>query len=781
MSICYHCGLPIPEQTDYSVTILHEPRPMCCRGCQAVAQAIVDNGLSHYYQYRTENAPTGKELVPEFLREIQVYDNPQIQKRFVHRNEANLCEASLILEGIQCAACVWLNEHHIRSLPGVVEANINLSTHRARVRWDDSQIQLSEILQAISAIGYLAHPYDPERQQAVLERERKGKLRRIGVAGVLGMQVMMFSTAVYVGDASGMEMEFRALFYWICLVLTLPVLLYSAEPFFTSAWRDIKRGQAGMDVPVSLGIALAFAGSVWATFHTTAQSSGGHVYYDSVVMFVFFLLLGRYFEVMARHKGAQASENLVQMAPATATRLVQQNEQWVTQDVLVADLVPGDLVLIRPGETIPADGFVAQGHSSVDESLLTGESLPLAKTQGDRVTAGTVNLDSPLHLQVDKVGEDTVLSHILRLLERAQTEKPAITQLADRVAGWFVIGVLLLAIAVAGYWALAGSEDWLGITLAVLVVTCPCALSLATPAAVTAATGTLTRHGLVTTRGHALETLAKATHFVFDKTGTLTQGRLRLEHTEVFSPQMSVAQACNLAAGLESHSEHPIAQALVQAADQPVSVQQIENQPGAGLQGTVEGKRYVLGASHYVHQKTKLSLPETTQATLQAQGRTLVLLADDQEILAAFALEDAVRPGAQALVGALHRQGRITWILSGDHPASVALVAQQVGIKQVASNLRPEDKLNKVKELQKQGAIVAMIGDGVNDAPVLAASQVSIAMGNGTQAAKAGADMILLTDQAAMGYIVPWMAAIGMSASSLLVVLNALRLSRDKN
>jgi Cu2+-exporting ATPase len=800
---CYHCGLPVPPDTLFSVTIEGRDRLMCCRGCQAVAQSIVDSGLSDYYRFRTENAPTGQELVPDFLRQLSIYDNPAIQKQFVRQEAGENREASLILEGITCAACVWLNERHLKSLPGVLEVRVNYSTHRAWVRWDNSRIQLSHILQAISEIGYLAHPYDPDRQQALLERERKLQLKRVGVAGLFGMQVMMIAVAVYAGDYYGMDDEFRLLFYWLNLALTIPVLLYSAEPFFQSAWRDLKLGRAGMDVPVSLGIALAFAGSVWITVTGDIQS---HVYYDSVCMFTFLLLLGRYFELMARHKGAQASESLVQMAPAMATRLKAGGEEEL---IPVVELAPGDTVLIRPGDSIPADGVIIAGRSSVDESLLTGESLPLLRQAGQSLSAGTINRESPLQMKVEKVGADTLLSHILRLLERAQAEKPRITEVADHIAAWFVAGVLLLALSVALFWWLHPPADWFAITLSVLVVTCPCALSLATPTALTAATGTLTRYGLLTTRAQALETLARATHFVFDKTGTLTRGRLRLLKTELFA-DLDEAACLRYAAAIERQSEHPVARALVDAAGElPQQAENTSNTPGAGMRGEIAGQTWHVGTAEFIREQTGLAIPASHP--LYAEGRTLVWLADRRTLYCAFVLDDEIRPGAAELIQALRAQGKRISLLTGDHPASAQRVAQAVGIDEVHAALGPEDKLATVKSWQARGAVVAMIGDGVNDAPVLAAAQVSIAMGGGTQAARASADMILLSEHlpnlltgiraaqktlriirenlawaigynvlalpaAAAGYVHPWMAAVGMSLSSLLVVGNALRL-----
>ncbi len=800
---CYHCGQPLPRSIDLKVVVDGCAQPMCCRGCQAVAEAIVAGGLTDYYRFRTESAPTARETVPEFLRQSTVYDNPAVQRTFVRQTGGEEREASLILEGIVCAACVWLNEQHLARLPGVLAVSINYATHRARVRWDESRVHLSRILQAVSEIGYLAHPYDPGRAQEILERERRLQLRRLAVAAAFGMQVMILAVALYVGAFTGIETEFKNLFHWLSLALTLPVLGYSAQPFFQSAWRDLRRKRVGMDVPVSLGLVIAFTGSVWATL--TGQ---GEVYYDSVVMFVFFLLTGRTFELAGRKRAAEVSEALVHMLPVTATRLVN-GEQVV---VPVIELNGGDLVLVRPGESVPADGHVHSGRSSVDESLLTGESLPLAKAPGATLIGGSINIESPLTLRVDKTGEDTVLSAILRLLDRAQTEKPAIAAAADRAAAWFVARVLLLAAGVALFWILYDPARWLPITIAVLVVTCPCALSLATPTAITAATGRLMRRGLVTTRGHALETLARANTFVFDKTGTLTYGRLNLLGTHTYSP-LGASECLALAAALEQHSEHPIARALRTTVDEVRhTAMDVSSTPGAGLSGVIDGQRYFLGTADFLREAGGIRIQDDVLAALRADGNTLVLLSDAEQLLAAFVIGDEVRDGAKTLVAELQRQGMRVLLLTGDHPGAARRVARETGITEVEADLRPQDKLARVHALADQGAIVAMVGDGVNDAAALAAAHVSVAMGGGTQIAAASADMILLSEHlphlaeavrvagkalrvirqnmawavgynlialpfAAFGLVAPWIAALGMSASSLIVVANALRLS----
>jgi Cu2+-exporting ATPase len=760
---------------------------MCCPGCQAVARAIVDAGLADYYRYRTSPAQTGQPLVPAFLDELHLYDRPDLQARFVRVDAEDVREAALVLEGITCAACVWLSERHVGRLPGVLEFRVNYATHRARVRWDRNRVRLSEILQAISAIGYLAHPYDPDRQQEVADRERKAALRRLAVAGIGAMQVMMFAVGLYVGAWSGIEPEMASFLRWVSLVVATPVVFYSARPFFVSAWRDLRRRQLGMDVPVSLAIGGAFAASAWATV-----TDVGEVYFDSVSMFTFFLLTGRYLEMAARQRAAAASDSLVRLLPVTAHRLEDVGETQVP----VSDLRPGDRVRIRPGETVPTDGRVVEGASTVDESLVTGESLPLARRPGERLIGGTVNVESPLVMEVDRVGEETVVAAIVRLLDRAQGEKPRIAQLADRVAAWFVGALLLVAAGVYAWWYGHAPGEAFWVTLSVLVVTCPCALSLATPAAVTAATGTLTRRGLLTTRGHALETLARATHVIFDKTGTLTRGRLALRGTRPIGG-LPVDQCLAVAAGLEAGSEHPVGKAIVLAAG--------DVRPAAGV---VDGRRYRVGRPDFVAGLSGMPAPAA-----DAAGVTVVALGDGDGPLALFELADTLRPEAPETVRALQALGLEVWLLSGDAAPVVERAARELGIAEARAGLRPDDKLRAVRALQARGAVVAMVGDGVNDAPVLAGASVSIAMGKATELAQASADMVLISDHlphlaegvhmarrmlavvrenlgwallynaialplAAAGHVLPWMAAIGMSASSLLVVLNALRLKR---
>jgi len=813
---CFHCGLPVdvatsrnvPDGATYPIQFERPIKHTCCRGCQAVAQTIIDSGQGAYYTHRTVLPATPREAEAE-LAQLGLYDLPEIQESFVRIEAEHIREAALILENIVCAACIWLNERHIAQLPGVLSVEINYATRRARVRWDNSRIQLSVILKAVSDIGYIAHPFDPGRSDDIFRRERNTAIKRLAIAGLGMMQVMMYALPTY--TATDMTDDTRLLMRWASLILTIPVVMYSAWPFFIGAWRDLRRRTLGMDVPVALGVGTAFVASVYSTF-----SGHGEVYYDSVTMFVFLLLTGRFLEMNARRRAGAAVEELVKLIPAVTTRL----PHWPTRDeeqVPVVRLAVGDHVLVRPGETLPADGVVIEGDSAVNEAMLTGESLPVSKSVHSNVVGGSLNQASPLVVRVDKLGTDTRLAAIVRLLDRAQSEKPRIAQLADRAAGWFVGLLLVITVAVGLVWYAIDPSKVLWIVVSILVVTCPCALGLATPAALTTATGRLTRLGLLTTRGHALETLARATDLVFDKTGTLTHGRLSVRRVLPLGGR-SATDVSALAAALEAGSEHPIARALREAVTLTLSASQINNTPGRGVEGSIGGRIYRIGSprfaapGHTPPDSGDGKHPENGHEYPKGGHESWVALAEENELIAWFALADTPRADAAAAIKALRQQGLRLHLLSGDAEGAVKAIAQQLGIDDWRAGALPEDKLDYVKALQQQGRIVAMVGDGINDAPVLAGAQVSIAMGEGTDVAQAAADMVMLGSRlatladgvalarktqhiirqnlgwalgynliaipaAALGHVTPWIAGIGMSASSLLVVLNALRLS----
>lgn len=803
---CFHCGLPLDADV-FPVVVEGAERATCCRGCQAVARTIIENGLEAYYRNRTALSPSARAVdgVPAGLI---LYDLPEVQRSFVRDvpSAVRQREAALLIIGVTCAACVWLIEQRLTRLPGVIALSLNYTTRRARVRWDSRKTTLSAILRAVVELGYEAHPYDSSRAEERLNRERSVLLWRLFIAGFSMMQVMMYAIPVYIAEG-GMTQDIEQLMRIASLVLTLPVAMWSAVPFYAGAWRDLRGGRVGMDVPVSLGIAIAFVASLAATW-----TASGSVYFDSISMFVFLLLGARFLEMEVRAKAIRTQEQLVRMVPAIAERILD-DSTGATEQVAVAALRPGDLVRVRPGGAIPVDGRVMEGCSAADEALLTGESRPVAKRPGDLLIGGAVNTDGVITMRVTRIGEDTVLAGIVRLMDRAQSEKPKIAQTADRVAQWFVTALLILTAVTYAVWWTIDPARALWIAVSMLVVTCPCALSLATPAALTAATGALYRSGVLITRGSALETLAQATHFVFDKTGTLTTGRMSLAGVSLLSDE-SREQCLACAAALESWSEHPVGRALVTAAHgvHPVA-SEVRTITGEGIEGVVRGRLLRLGRPQFVAALHGQALPR--ELRLAHAAVTVVALGDAQGWMALFMLDDIVRHDAPAMVQALAASGAKIALLSGDRPQRAGHTAFELGITEYCGGATPADKLAYVRKLQEQGAVVAMIGDGVNDAPVLAQAQVSVALGSGTELAQTSSDFILMANRlnvlveavhtsrralriirqnlawaavynvvalplAMAGMVTPLVAALGMSVSSLAVVLNAMRLLRTK-
>jgi Cu2+-exporting ATPase len=809
---CFHCGLEFaPADRADRALIDGQWRCFCCPGCEAVARTILEQGLGDYYRLRTASPARGggDSAAPAAPAAFDAYDDPGFQATFVRDAGEGTREASLVLDGIRCAACVWLGEQAIRRLPGVTAASVNYATRRALVRWRPERIALSGILAAVARVGYRAFPYDERRLDAIRRSERRRALWRLFVAGFAMMQVMMYAYPSYIAGDGTLTADAAQLLRWAGLVLTLPVVGYAAQPFYAGAARDLRAGRLGMDVPVSLGVAIAFAASAWATLR-----GAGEVYYDSIAMFVFLLLGGRFLELEARRRAAGALEGLGRLVPAFAARLTEFPASLATERVAAAALRPGDLLLVRPGETIAADGTVVQGRGEVAEAALTGESAPRGKAAGSAVIGGSVNLAAPLVIRVDRVGGDTVLAGIVRLVERALAERQPLVELADRYAHWFVVAVLLLAAATAVAWLRIDPDRALWVAVSVLVVTCPCALSLATPVALTVATGELARRGFLVTRGHAIETLARATDVVLDKTGTLTHGELRIVAAAALGRE-PLAACVALASALEQASEHPAGRALVRYADElgaPAPVAgNLSNDPGGGVEGTVAGRRLRVGSPRFCSALAG-PLPGVHAAPADSPG-TRVMLAADGEWLARFELGDALKPDAGALVARLGALGKRVHLLSGDASPAVDRVAAALGIARVVAGAAPDAKQAYVRGLKAQGAVVAMVGDGVNDAPVLAQADVSIAMGQGADLARTQSDAVLVAGElerlaeaaelalrtarivrqnlgwaiaynlaavpaAAAGLVTPWMAGVGMAASSLVVVLNALRLCR---
>lgn len=793
---CFHCGLPVPAGSRFVAPVLGESREFCCPGCQAVAEAIVGGGLESYYRHRSEPSANPEALPQVLTDELALYDRAEVQQPFV-QHEGELAETTLLVEGISCAACGWLIEKHLRGLPAVAEARLNLSNHRLQVRWSDSLVPLSELLQSLRRIGYAAHPYRPDRAAETLAEENRRALKQIGVAGLLWFQVMMATMATWPEFNLDLSHSFHVILRWTALILTTPIVFYCCGQFFRGALRDLRTRHLTMDVSVSLAIGGAYLAGIWSTL-----TGEGELYFDAVGMFALFLLAGRYLERRARERTAAATAQLVNLLPASCLRL---DEQDQSQRILLSELRIGDRVLVQPGALLPADGRILSGQSSVDESLLTGEYLPQPRGVGDSVTAGTLNVEGPLTVEVQALGDDTRLSAIVRLLERAQSEKPRLAELADQVAHWFLIGVLLAAAVVGLVWWQIDSDRAFWIVLALLVATCPCALSLATPTALTAATGSLHKLGLLLTRGHVLEGLNQIDTVIFDKTGTLTEGRLTLRGIHPLR-ELDADQCLALAAALENRSEHPIAKAFGRAAQ---AAEQVDSHPGLGLEGVVEQRRLRIGQPDFVS-----ALAGQPAPAIPGDHGQWLLLGDEQGPLAWLVLDDRLRDDAPALLDACRARGWRILLLSGDSSPMVGEIARQLGIEDARGGLTPDDKLAVLKQLHAEGRKVLMLGDGVNDVPVLAAADISVAMGSATDLAKTSADAVLLSNRldsltralpvarrtrriiienlswamlynglilpfAAVGWVTPAWAALGMSISSLLVVVNALRLARQ--
>jgi Cu2+-exporting ATPase len=753
---------------------------------------------------------------PEALPPVELYDDPAAQKEFVAAPREGLREATLILDRIRCAACLWLNEQSLRRVPGVLRADVNFTTQRAQVAWDPQVTKLSKILDAIRAIGYDAYPFDPRRGDALARGERRRALWRLFVAGFGAMQVMMYAWPAYI-DAGGGTLSVGAegLMRWASFVLTTPVIFFSCGPFFRGAWKDAKQRRISLDTPIALGLAAGFAASAWATV-----TGSGEVYFDSIAMLAFLLLGARTAELFARQKAGRELDRLARWMPSFALRLAGSGE---SERVPAHALVAGDRVLVGAGERIPADGVVEAGASSADESLLTGESRPVAKAGGAALVGGSVNLEQPLTMRVTRAGADTQAAAIGRLVERAAASRPLLVERADRLAQALTTVVIVTA---ALAW-LASGNVW--VAVAVLVATCPCALALAAPIVLTRAGAQLLARGAALTRSRALEALQRATDVVLDKTGTLTHGRPAIARVAILS-DMTEPQCRALAAALEASSSHPLARAFRKAsdaltrdagdcsadaleaasaatADAALVIRDLRNEAGQGVEARAGGRLVRIGSQRFCTQIAGGPAPEPgAQVYLAQEGRWL----------AAFFIEDALRPEAADVAGALAARGLRVHLVSGDDPALVEKIARRLGIESWAGGATPQEKFDYVARLQAEGRVVAMVGDGLNDAPVLARADASVAMGAGADAAQLQADVVLTGDRlgaledvlalsggamrlvrqnlgwalaynavalpaAALGWIGPWEAAIGMSASSFIVVLNALRPLTGKN
>jgi P-type Cu2+ transporter len=791
---CWHCGELLPHGVVIHARIAGQSRPMCCHGCRAAAEWIEHLGLGDYYRLRTQPARKPDPGTDADQGNLDAWRRPEIAPHVIRELGDGCREAMLLVEGVRCAGCVWLIERAVAALPGVASIQVNATSQRARVTWRSATTTLPHILACLARTGYRAFPLDARALDDVRRRESRDALKRLLVAGFAAMQAMMYAAVLYLGDVDSPDPSRDELFRWLGFLAAAPVVLYSAQPFFAGALRSLKARQLSMDVPVAVAVAIIYVASL-----VEALRGGGHVYFDSVCMFVFFLLAGRYLEMRARHRAVDLTDALARLTPPFAHR---RRDDGSLERIGVHELSVGDHVHVGEGGLVPADGVLLSERCRVDEALLSGESAPVARRSGDLLIAGSVLVDGPIQLRVERVGADTALAGIAALVGRAQAQRPQLARAGERATGRFVARVLALTALTAAAWSVIDPSRAFAAALSVLVVSCPCAFALAVPAAITRALEVLARRGVLVVKPDAIQALAEATHVVFDKTGTLTEPQLALADVETFNG-VSRDAALRLAASLGRESRHPIAQAIA-AAYGDGRVEQatdMNSQAGLGVSGTVAGRKLRLGRGAFA-----LSHPSTDDDA--------VLLADDAGAIAAFRLGERLRPGARAAIDALKAQGLNVSIASGDAATKVADVAEQLGVSDWRARQLPADKLNWLTALRADGARVIAVGDGVNDAPVLAGADVSVALAGGAELAQASSDLVLAGGRvaalatartiarqtlvilhqnqrwalfynltavplAALGFVPRWLAALGMSLSSVCVVLNALRIGRD--
>jgi len=754
-------------------------------------------------------------VTPHSVESLRLLDDPAEWGAFSRPSAhgPDCWESSVVIEGMHCAACSLTVEDAIGRVPGVLDVQVSAASHRAKVVWAAGTVHPSGWMAAVQKSGYRAVPANDVFASERRRVETRKALWRWLVAGLCMMQVMMYAYPAYIAHPGDLSQEMEALLRWASWVLTLPVMLFSCGPFFRNALRDIRQGQISMDLPVALGIGITFVMSTVGTFEP-AGIFGKEVYFDSLTMFVFFLLTGRWLELRLRDRTAGALEALMNRLPDSVERRTAQGE---FERVAVRRLMVGDVVRMQPGEAFAADGVVEQGETLVDEALLTGESRPLLRTVGSQVVAGSHNLSSTVLVRVERVGADTRFAQIVALMESASATKPRGAQIADRLAKPFLIGVLVAAALACAWWWGRDPGHALMVAVAVLVVTCPCALSLATPAAMLAAAGSLARAGVMVRNLQALEALADVDTLVFDKTGTLTKDAMVPESVRVRSGA-SQPQALAMAAAIAAHSLHPVSRALVQAfaqksgsdASDAWECGAVSELAGQGVSGVVRGLTDPMQGKDIA---VKLGSAAFCGVQVDADDSVRVFLSDAQGWLATFSFTEELRPEAQKAVASLEQAGVSVHLLSGDGAESVARIAQQVGIVNAQGGCSPASKLEALRALQSAGRTVAMVGDGLNDGPILAGAHVSFAFGQAVPLAQAQSDFVVMGERlesvvqavflarktmaivrqnlwwalmynaacvplAVVGWLPAWLAGLGMATSSLIVVLNALRLAR---
>jgi Cu2+-exporting ATPase len=792
---CWHCGEPVPAGVDLQATIAGQDRPMCCHGCQAVATLIDRAGLDRYYDFR-DALPERPEAAAR-PDDYSAWDRDAILRHYARTDCDGLAQLTLVLENVHCAACSWLIKRFVGDLDGVAEIEVDIGDGRARLHFDPARSPLSEVASRLAALGYRPHLDSPLAGEQRDRSERRRLLKAIVVAGLGMVQVMSYALAGYIGAFQDIDPTSERFFQLISMVVAVPVALYSGRIFFESAWRTLRQRRMGMDVPVAAAMLLALTASI-----ATTLLDAGEAYFDSVVMFIFFLLLGRYAVLVTRQRAGSVHSALARSLPAAARRLA---ADGAPEPVALVELEAGDRIQVSAGETVPADGRIVDGRAMVDEALLSGESSPRRRSLDETVLAGSMVRDGQLVVEVGEVGQGTVLAGIVQLLEQARGHKPRLAQVADRIAGWFVAFVLTGAAATALAWSQIDPGHVLPVVIAVLVVSCPCALALGTPVALASAARGFARLGILTTGSDVLEKLPGVTHVVLDKTGTLTQPEMSVAEVRIDDPRLDRTEVLRLAGRLERVSRHPVATAFADY-DDGGRVDAAEAVMAAGVSGTIDGRELALGKPAWIAERLG------GDPSPPGEGQWIALT-DRAQILAWLRLDSPLRAGAGELVEQLRDRGIEILLASGDRADNVAQMARRLGIERFEGDLRPADKLELVKRLQSDGARVAMVGDGINDAPVLAGADVSLALAEGADIARTQADMVitgrslarvsrafelaprvvgvvrqnlawafaynlLALPLAATGFIPPWAAAIGMSISSLIVVANGRRAGR---
>lgn len=805
---CFHCGLPLPPDDPFVEKIEGKDRHFCCFGCQSVCKAIYDAGLDGFYQ----RTPDGTLLAPPPAppKDIALFDLDEVQEEFVHELGEER-EIHLLVEGIHCAACVWLIERGLNTMPGIIKVQVNLTNKRLLLRWDNRQTHLSEIIKRLGNIGYAAIPFDPEVAEGGIKKQNRELLFRMAVAGFAMMNLMWISIALYTGADTADGGQFRPMFHWIGFALASLTLFYSGSIFLKGAWAGLRHRYLTMDLPIAIGATSTY---LYSTYVTISGSEVGDVYFDTVVNFIFVILVGRFLEAISKRHAVAATQRLMDLQPRVATLLTDGAEKIVPIRTVKSE----DTVLVKAGDKIPVDGIVIEGRSSVDESMLSGESEPVRKDAGHSVSAGTVNLHSALTLRVTGTLRDTSLGRIIALVEEAQASKAPIQCMADRIVPWFVLATLTLATLTFLLWLGSGFEHALMAATSVLIITCPCAFGLATPMAIAVASGQGARNGILVKNGEVLETLSRVNHFVFDKTGTLTTGRMQFQQILTVAGE-DEGELLRLAATVERYSEHSIAQAIVGAAEgQHLAINQskpeaFESLPGHGVQAEVEGRAIILGTLAWL-EKNSIDADQHIREQareLEAKATSCIHMAIDGRHVALIAIADQLRPDAQQLVNGLRAAGIRMTLLSGDRQRVADAVAEQLGGMEVIAEVLPQDKDQVISDLQARGEWVAMVGDGVNDAPALIRANIGIAVGSGTDVSMESADIVLMQDEldkvrlatllsrrtlrtirqnialsltynvimvplAMAAFITPLFAAVAMPISSLLVIGNAARI-----